>query len=268
MLQHINEIKEKHSWYVKSPTENAQKHINRNYNYVLNLDITNYYPSTRFVDIAYTLCVDLKFNPECAFKFLKLIVPTKDTLSLGLPTSTAVALITHKKLFEEIDCIAKRRNLIFTAYADDLAFSSKKPIPSEFCKEVSRILDKHKLKINPKKIRRFTRKSAWINGIVISKSRKMNCHWKYDKEIVEQLKKLQELEIHELEVLHGKIAYVQSIVPKRFKASKLKVLERLNYLRELKIEKRKKEQKAKTQVKTNMDWYIPKQIFKNVQINN
>lgn len=262
-LQYVNEIKETKSWFVNSPRENAKKHISKNYNHIINLDITNYYPSTRIVDIAYALCVDLKIDVDSVFKLLKILVPTGDALSLGIPTSTAVALITHKKLFEEIDELAKKNNLFFTAYADDLTFSSKKPIPTSLCKKVSKILAKHNLKINPKKVRRFTRKSAWVNGIEVSKGKNMNCHWKYDKEIVEQLEKLQELGIHELEVLLGKIAYVQSIVPKRYKVSKKQVAERLKYLKELEKEKNNEVQKVDMQTKTNnMDWYIPKQIFR------
>lgn len=178
----------------KSIVDNAQKHVNKHY--VLNLDLKDFFHSfdrnrvkMGFMYEPFNLRGDkepLAFLLACLCTHpFEINGETKIVLPQGSPTSPTLTNILCRKLDIRLSGLAKRFNLTYTRYADDITFSSHHDVykNNKFQKELKRIIeDDQKLSFNDKKTRLqkigYTQE---VTGLIVNE--KVNVRRKYIKEL-------------------------------------------------------------------------------------
>lgn len=95
----------------------------------------------------------------------------RNCLPTGSPLSPLLALLTCKPMFDGLQSLAQKHNLIFTAYVDDLTFSGDS-IPQSLEREVNSVVRRYGHCINMKKTRIFSEHQAkHVTGTVIIKNK-------------------------------------------------------------------------------------------------
>lgn len=90
----------------------------------------------------------------------------KKILPIGFPSSPSISNLVFRKIDILISKYCQHENIIYTRYADDLLFSSKKKLPPELENKISEYLSILSLKQNNKKTL-CTKSHISINGYVI-----------------------------------------------------------------------------------------------------
>lgn len=188
----------------KSIVDNAIVHSGNNY--VYNIDLKDFFPS---IDQARVwVCLknppfNLTDNRQLIANLIaslcctKLVVERKDeqgdfikieksVLPQGAPTSPTISNIVAQRLDILLIGVAKRFNLRYSRYADDITFSSMHNVyqkDSEFIKELWRVIEDQNFIINENKVR-LQEKSAYrqeVTGLVVNE--KVNIKREYIKKI-------------------------------------------------------------------------------------
>lgn len=151
----------------------------------------------------------------------------------GAPTSSILAFLSHKDLFDEIAEYMEKRDITFTLYVDDITLSAKHGITGEEIKFIKSVLKKHKLEIKPEKTKFFSYKKAMITGFYVTQGSKISIPDSVGYKIVSLLreKKLEEMNKKELRKVIGLINYCQTADKHSFSATKrnaIKALKRLD----------------------------------------
>lgn len=166
----------------RSYETNAKTH--RGNNYVLAIDIQNFYPSIKEykvysffnreldldTDIAkiYTiLCTcpkeDPTINPNCDFG-----------IGQGLSTSPILAYMVNYRMFDYIYLKALEYGIEMTVYVDDVVFSSDEPIPQKFIDSLFSIIKQNGMNIKRKKLHLYKKYSTKkITGVLITSTNRM-----------------------------------------------------------------------------------------------
>lgn len=168
VLQAIYKPKETVHGFIfeKSIVTNAEQHIRQNY--VLNIDLENFFPSIHFGRVMGIFKVyPFEFNEEVA-KTLAHICCFNKRLPQGAPTSPIISNLICAKLDTEIMRLVKRHRCYYSRYADDLTFSTSirnfPPCILELIKtdstyeakvgaELAKIIEENGFNINIKKTR-------------------------------------------------------------------------------------------------------------------
>lgn len=142
---------------------NAQCHLNKKH--LLKIDIKNFFNSItkKKVEEAYK---KLHFIPEIA-GILSNITTLNGTLPPGFSTSPILANIVFEEVDDELNKICKKKNAIYTRYADDISISSD----DSFCveEELEEALLRHGYSINKTKSRKFKRgQNQFVTGLSIA----------------------------------------------------------------------------------------------------
>ncbi|HLY63495.1 MAG TPA: reverse transcriptase domain-containing protein [Terriglobia bacterium] len=146
--------------------ENATIHMGAKY--LLNIDIKDFFPSVKTEDVV-ELFRKLGFPPAMS-RTLGHLCTYQGGLPQGAPTSPCIANLVLRDVDETILRICKARHISYSRYADDLTFSSERPIDGRFLTQVAGILKKHDFSLNMKKIR-FAKpgQSMYVTGLVVNK---------------------------------------------------------------------------------------------------
>ena len=116
----------------KSVKDNAAIHKEKKY--VYNIDLKDFYPSCKkelvkkYTDYLFSNCYNRKFIEE---KFFETILKD-DALFIGSPISGTLANVILSNPIAYMNNICKKYNIKFSDYADDISFSSDKPIAKGF----------------------------------------------------------------------------------------------------------------------------------------
>ena len=172
----------------KSVVDNAKKHINKYY--VLNLDIKDFFPSVT-QEMIYECLTRYPYhiNYSVASMIARLCcIRTEDgkkVLPQGSPTSPILANMVCRGMDKEITNLARKFNLDYTRYADDITLSSQYNSFNDdgnFMKGLNAIIEKYNFKINPdkKRIQKHGTRQE-VTGVIVSS--KTNVRRKYVKEI-------------------------------------------------------------------------------------
>ena len=161
--------------------DNARMHIGSKK--LVKMDIKDFFPSIRhnrilriFMEIGYSRNISLYLTKLCCLD---------NKLPQGAPTSPALSNIFFKDIDNEIIGFSICRNIIYTRYADDLAFSGNIHPHSIFDK-ISNILQRYKLKVNQKKcVLRRPYQQQKVTGIIVNE--KLNTQKKYRKKIRQEM---------------------------------------------------------------------------------
>ena len=132
--------------FKKSIITNAKIHLG--YEHFLKIDLKDFFPSITKNQII-TIFKSLGYTNKVSF-FLASICCCGDVLPQGAPTSPMLSNIVAITLDKRLMSFAKKNNLRYTRYADDLAFSGK-TIPVKFIDYITQIINSCKFTVNEKK---------------------------------------------------------------------------------------------------------------------
>ena len=275
----------------KSVVTNAKHHVNKNY--VYNIDLEDFFGSIHKARIEKLLQVaPYNLNNEVAILVSRLItnkIENKEfaVLPQGAPTSPIVSNMICERLDRRLMGLAKRFNVKYTRYADDMTFSSMHNVyqkNSDFLIELNRIIDGQNFKINPKKTR--LQKQGYrqeVTGLIVNE--KVNVDRRYIKQLRAMLYSIEKFGIEKAEdtfkdyyaknkapsmanVLSGKLEYLK-MVKGYNDSSYLKLKDRYDKLfaSEDKKEKQKiTENKTKKSTKIICKVHDPKKLVEILSI--
>lgn len=151
----------------------------------------------------------------------------------GAPTSSILAFLSHKDLFDEIAEYMEERDITFTLYVDDITLSAKHGITREEIKFIKSVLKRHKLEIKPEKTKFYSYKKAMITGFYVTQGGKISVPDSIGHKVVSLLKEknLGYMSKKELRRVIGLINYCQTADKRSFIATKrnaIKALKRLD----------------------------------------
>lgn len=142
---------------------NASIHINKKI--LLNLDIKDFFESIDYTCIK-NIFIDIGFSEEIS-NILSKFTTIDNHLVLGFNTSPILSNLAVSDMDDDFLNLARKYNSDYTRYADDITFSSNKEIPD--ISEVEFILNKYKLKINPKKTKIMkSGRKQYVTGLTVS----------------------------------------------------------------------------------------------------
>lgn len=203
----------------ESHITNAKYH--QNSKYFLLMDIKSFYPSMTKSLIKKHLILTYKQSSNVA-EFISNLVTIqqakadgKRALVTGSPLSQYFSYIINKKMYDELQEVSKKENIIFSVYVDDMSFSSKAKITYKFHTKAYSIIKKYGYTIhteNDKKVFRGNAgNKAKITGVKISKQgfRILSKH----KENIQKIIK-SESHIEKQKSLLGMINYAIQVNPK------------------------------------------------------
>ncbi|MFC1791039.1 reverse transcriptase family protein, partial [Gemmatimonadota bacterium] len=136
---------------------------------VVNLDIQGFFPNTTHEQVLIALRRDLTpLLSETAVRFLAEICCFRGGLPIGAPTSPALANLVMRPIDASLAKAAKRFDLQYTRYADDLTFSggtdAHRIIPF-----VEKVLSERGYEIEGKKTNIFRRgRRQIVTGLVVN----------------------------------------------------------------------------------------------------
>lgn len=141
---------------------NAKFHLNKNF--VLNLDITNFFESIPHKTVV-SAFEKLGFINKIAI-VLADIVTYNEVLVAGFNTSPIIANIVCKEMDDDIISLCMKNNISYSRYADDLSFSGDK---IEIFEEITEIIQKYGFSINEAKTRIYKRgQSQYVTGLTVA----------------------------------------------------------------------------------------------------
>jgi len=225
-------------WPEQNALKNAQTHVG---NFArIAMDITDFYPNT----IAKYVREGLKKELNISEKTLDLILNMttyNDHLPTGSPTSTILAYIAHKELFDEIAEEMEKRDIKITLYADDITLSAKHGITRAEIRYIQSVLNRHGLKLKNKKTKFYNYKKALITGYYINQSGKISVPNRIGYSIVQMLreKPIKEMDVREIKKLLGYLEYQRQVDRKAFKIVRIRTIKRQKKL--IKMENQKGE---------------------------
>ena len=183
---------------------NAKAHVNC-HGSTLNIDIENFFPSTSRIRVQQFFGYFLQYPRDMA-DFMADICTVNNHIPTGSPLSLMLAFWANKPMFDELNKLAASRKIKMTIYVDDISFTGV-AVNDSFKNKVTEIVNRYNHSINPDKVRFFSEKLRFINGIAISKDglRPSN---KLSKEI-RSLKNIRD--VQDANTLGGKLNYMNYI---------------------------------------------------------
>lgn len=148
----------------RSILTNASMHVNQKC--VLKMDLKDFFPSIpkRWV---IQLFNSLGYEGQVSF-FLASLCCYEDTLPQGSPASPSISNIVAMHLDRRLYRLAKRFDLRYSRYADDIAFSGE-TISSQFIKYASDVISDCGFQVNQPKIRLYGEKgNKIITGVSLA----------------------------------------------------------------------------------------------------
>jgi len=152
----------------RSYRSNAKVHeLSKN---IATFDLKNFYGSTSNNMVRKFFSEQLKCVGDVS-GILTAITTYKGCLPTGSPLSPLLALYTAKPMFDALDLLAKKHNLKFTCYVDDLTFSGD-TLPGSLVREVTSIVKKYGYNLSDSKTRLYKEDQAkHVTGTVIIKNK-------------------------------------------------------------------------------------------------
>ena len=156
----------------------------------------------------------------------------KGHIPTGAPTSSILAFLAHKDLFDKIAQHMDKKGITFTLYVDDITLSAKHGITGEEIKFIKSVLKKHKLEIKLEKTKFYSFKKAMITGFYLAQGGKISVPDNVGHKVVSLLreKPLEDMNKKEIRKVIGLINYCQTADKRSFSATKRNAIQALNRL--------------------------------------
>ncbi len=183
----------------KSIVDNAKFHIGKQF--VFNTDLKDFFPSTEFGRVKAVLklepfnlvdnfpkLISNLYQPKKGKGYLAFIIANlcceKGCLPQGAPTSPTITNIICQRLDKKLSKFAKSLNATYTRYADDITFSSNKPVFNDNFKnqliEIIEVQEKFKINFEKERLQNAGERQM-VTGLVVNN--KSNVERKYIKDI-------------------------------------------------------------------------------------
>lgn len=216
-------------WSGGNNYQNAQAHAGQHA--FVTTDISSFFTNSKACYVRKIFKEKLKISGE-ALDMLVHMCTYKGHIPTGAPTSSILAFLSHKDLFDEIAEYMEKRDITFTLYVDDITLSAKHGIKREEIKFIKSALKKHKLEIKPEKTKFFNFKKAMITGFYLSQGGKISVPDSVGHKIVSLLreKNLGDMSKKELRKIIGLINYCQTADKRSFSATKRNAIHALKRL--------------------------------------
>lgn len=205
---------------------NAQAHAGQ-HAYVTT-DISSFFTNSKACYVRRFFKNKLNISGE-ALDILVQMCTFRGHIPTGAPTSSILAFLSHKDLFDEIAEYMSKRDITFTLYVDDITLSAKHGITGDEIKFIKSVLKRHKLEIKPEKTKFFSYKKAMITGFYITQGGKISVPDSVGHKIVSLLreKKLEDMNKKELRRVIGLINYCQTADKRSFSTTKKNAIQAL-----------------------------------------
>ena len=173
----------------KSISTNAYSH--KSNDFILNLDIKDFFPSISFHRVRHLLNSEKAFNfPDSISIMIANLVTKNNELPQGAPTSPVISNIICHNMDKYFDKWMKKHNykITYTRYADDITFSGSYDVLSlVFNKTENRVqpsikavIEKNRFKLNTEKTRlqdKFSHQE--VTGIKVNENLNVSKHYLY-----------------------------------------------------------------------------------------
>ena len=208
---------------------NAQSHVGQHA--YATTDISSFFTNSKACYVRRFFKNKLNISGE-ALEILVQMCTFRGHIPTGAPTSSILAFLSHKDLFDEIAEYMEERDITFTLYVDDITLSAKHGITREEIKFIKSALKKHKLEIKPEKTKFFNFKKAMITGFYLTQGGKISVPDSVGHKVVSLLreKNLGDMSKKELRRLIGLINYCQTADKRSFSATKRNAIQALKRL--------------------------------------
>lgn len=155
----------------KGILRNANVHVNKNF--ILNMDIENFFPSINFRRVKTVLELspfNLKNDLEPISFLIANICIFNDSLPQGAPTSPILSNIITQKLDRKLSKFCSVNNVKYSRYADDLTFSSnKKKFTTYFIENITKIINDENFNVNQNKTRiKNSMERQLVTGLIVN----------------------------------------------------------------------------------------------------
>ncbi|QRN49117.1 RNA-directed DNA polymerase [Macrococcoides bohemicum] len=151
----------------KSHITNALKH--KNNKYILNIDLEDFFGSINFARVRSLFINYFKSSEDVTTILSNICCTNEGILPQGAPTSPIISNIILKSIDKDLSMLTKRiGELTYTRYADDMTFSSNKPLHTILfnindgevilSQDLIRIINKYNFSVNNKKNKIFNKK--------------------------------------------------------------------------------------------------------------
>lgn len=209
---------------------NAQAHVGQ-HAYVTT-DISSFFTNSKACYVRRFFKNKLNISGE-ALEILVQMCTFRGHIPTGAPTSSILAFLAHKDLFDEIAEYMSKKDIIFTLYVDDITLSAKHGITGKEIQFIKSVLKKHKLEIKLEKTKFFNFKKAMITGFYLTQGGEISVPDGVGHKVVSLLreKPLEDMNKKEIRKVIGLINYCQTADKHSFSATKrnaIQVLKRLN----------------------------------------
>ena len=215
---------------------NAQAHAGQHA--FVTTDISSFFTNSKACYVRNFFKNKLNISGE-ALEILVQMCTFRGHIPTGAPTSSILAFLAHKDLFDEIAQNMDKKGITFTLYVDDITLSAKHGITGDEIKFIKSVLKRHKLEIKPEKTKFYSFKKAMITGFYLNQGGKVSVPDSVGYKIVSLLreKNLGDMSKKELRSLIGLINYCQTADKRSFSATKRNAIKALKEL-----DKKKKEE--------------------------
>lgn len=175
----------------KSTVDNAQLHLKKNF--LLNIDLENFFPSISSARVRSMFLKYFKLNNSVSSTLTNLCCHPDGFLPQGAPTSPIISNILCKTLDRELHKLAKKSfGSSYSRYADDISFSSNRLFKDNIVIEnngnlvlgssLIEIISRNGFKINKSKVRlQKSNQHQEVTGIVVNN--KLNVDRRYIRKI-------------------------------------------------------------------------------------
>lgn len=193
-----------------SVKKNAEYH--KKGQYILHTDISNFFPSINKKMVMGTYCSLKTIAAIDREKFWNL-VSYKDGLPIGATTSPFIANRVVYKMDKELARLGGVfKKIKYTRYADDLVFSSKKPLEADLIKKVDEIVRKAGFSLNYKKTY-FMHDRKEVTGIIITDEGKISVGTSYKKRLKSDIYDYLTKGKGDKRKIRGRFAHLKNIEP-------------------------------------------------------
>lgn len=153
--------------YTKGRSVKSNAYYHKNRKCIIALDIKEYFASIHFSKVfSFFLSLGYTEHVACVLSNICLL---NNALPQGAPTSPALSNLCTKDLDDDLSAFVKGKQIMYTRYADDIAFSGNFIDIREFYNNVKRILNKHGFRLNYAKTRVLHKhQRQLVTGVVVN----------------------------------------------------------------------------------------------------
>lgn len=196
----------------RSYIDNSKFHLGNKY--LFKMDLTGFFPSISRENVYKFFINNLKASADIAeiltnmttvdlnmanTKFPEVIntflaekgITSYNHLISGAPTSQILSYLANINMFNEIQTVSDKSDIIFTIYVDDLTFSSENNISNAFKNQIFKIVSQYGYHVSSKKTKCYSRNyPKLVTGVIIKRNGTITLRNSLHAKIIHEFTKL------------------------------------------------------------------------------